>query len=238
MNSNEISASAFSDVVGRGIWIPDFGSSNPLRAVLNEKTRAVIHVTDLEIMQRAKLYVDQMANGVNPLTGQPIPEEDILNHVRISRCLFYVSDVLRQVIENGGKVSQPRKASSSRLPFSISTEQLAQFSFSDTPLKITQIVRQMNELSNSEDRKQLQPANITEFLLEKGFMELRDNGHGKQTRLPTEEGYAIGLSVEDRVAPTGQPIATVFYNRDAQQFIIDNMEAILAQMQGNSESEA
>ena len=58
--------------------------------------------TELEIMTHAKHYIDQMANGVNPLTGEPANESDIINNVRISRCLFYVSDVLRQVIEKGG----------------------------------------------------------------------------------------------------------------------------------------
>ncbi|MBQ9346705.1 MAG: hypothetical protein IJT94_05095 [Oscillibacter sp.] len=194
-------------------------------------------MTDLEVMQRAKMYLDQLANGLNPLTGQPVPDGELLNNVRISRCLFYVSDVLRQVIENGGTVSRPRKASGPRRAFTITPQQLAQFPFSDTPLKITEIVRRINELSSSEDMKQLQPVNITEYLREKGFMELLDNGHGKQVRLPTEAGYSIGLTADDRVAPNGQPYTAVFYNRDAQQFVIDNMEGVLAKLHENQGSE-
>lgn len=162
-------------------------------------------MTDLEVMQRAKMYLDQMANGINPLTGHPVPDGELLNNVRISRCLFYVSDILRQVIENGGTVSRPRKASGPRRAFTITPQQLAQFPFSDSPIKITEIVRRINTLSSSEDMKQLQPVNITEYLREKGFMELLDNGHGKQVRLPTEAGYSIGLTADDRVAPNGQP---------------------------------
>lgn len=190
-------------------------------------------MTDLEVMQRAKMYLDQLANGVNPLTGSPVPDGEVLNNVRISRCLFYVSDVLRQVIENGGTVSRPRKSTGTRSAFTITPEQLAQFPFSDTPLKITEIVRRINELSHSEEMKQLQPVNITEYLRESGFMELVDNGRGKQVRLPTEAGYSIGLTAEDRVAPNGQPYTAIFYNRDAQQFIIDNMTAVLAKLHGN-----
>lgn len=190
-------------------------------------------MTDLEVMQRAKMYLDQMANGINPLTGHPVPDGELLNNVRISRCLFYVSDILRQVIENGGTVSRPRKASGPRRAFTITPQQLAQFPFSDSPIKITEIVRRINTLSSSEDMKQLQPVNITEYLREKGFMELLDNGHGKQVRLPTEAGYSIGLTADDRVAPNGQPYTAVFYNRDAQQFVIDNMEGVLAKLHEN-----
>ena len=54
-------------------------------------------MTELEIMQRAKMYLDKLANGINPVTDQPASDSDCINQVRISRCLFYVSDVLRRV---------------------------------------------------------------------------------------------------------------------------------------------
>ena len=59
-------------------------------------------MTELETLERAKMYLEKLANGINPIDGSVIPDGDIVNHVRISRCFFYVSDVLRQVIENGG----------------------------------------------------------------------------------------------------------------------------------------
>ena len=59
-------------------------------------------MTELEKMQRAKMYIDKMANGINPIDDTAAPENDVINNVRISRCFFYVSDILRQVIENGG----------------------------------------------------------------------------------------------------------------------------------------
>ena len=60
---------------------------------------------NLELLMRAKTYMDKLANGVNPLDDTPVLEDDIVNNIRISRCFFYVSDVLRQVIENGGEVT-------------------------------------------------------------------------------------------------------------------------------------
>ena len=45
----------------------------------------------------AKSFIDKMANGINPLDNSPIPEGELLNHVRISRCLFYVSELLEQM---------------------------------------------------------------------------------------------------------------------------------------------
>ena len=59
-------------------------------------------MTELEKIARAKLYMEKLANGINPLNDQSIPEEELINNVRLSRCFFFVADVLRQVVENGG----------------------------------------------------------------------------------------------------------------------------------------
>lgn len=80
------------------------------------------NMTEIETMQRAKMYVDKLANGINPLTDQPVCATDCINQVRISRCLFYVSDILRRVIENGGSIGKAEK--SKKQPFAISHDVL------------------------------------------------------------------------------------------------------------------
>ena len=44
----------------------------------------------------------KLAKGIDPITGSEAPENDVINNLRVSRCLFYVADVLGRVIENGG----------------------------------------------------------------------------------------------------------------------------------------
>ena len=62
---------------------------------------------DMELLTRAKTYIDKLANGINPITDEYVDESVVVNNVRISRCFFYVSDVLRRVIENGGSMKKP-----------------------------------------------------------------------------------------------------------------------------------
>lgn len=57
-------------------------------------------MTELEKIEYTKSFIDDLANGINPLDGTPVPDGELLNNVRISRCMFYVSDILRQVVEN------------------------------------------------------------------------------------------------------------------------------------------
>lgn len=45
-------------------------------------------MTELEIMQRAKMYLDKLAQGIDPISGQEIPNDSVLNNVRLARWLF------------------------------------------------------------------------------------------------------------------------------------------------------
>ncbi len=56
-------------------------------------------MTEIEKIEYAKSFIDKLANGINPIDDSQIKEDDMINNVRISRCLFFVSDVLRQVVE-------------------------------------------------------------------------------------------------------------------------------------------
>lgn len=68
-------------------------------------------MTELETMQRAKMYLDKLAQGIEPISGQEIPNDSVLNNVRLARCFFYVSGILDQVIANGGRVISERRIS-------------------------------------------------------------------------------------------------------------------------------
>lgn len=111
-------------------------------------------MTETELMQRAKTYIDKLANGINPLDDTVIDDSDVINNVRLSRCLFYVSDVLRQVIENGGsvrtKTSKPKKTA-----FTISFEDAQKFEFSDVPISVSEIAKRINAINSPDDMKNL-----------------------------------------------------------------------------------
>ena len=78
-------------------------------------------MTELETMRRAKMYLDKLAQGIDPITNQEVPDDSVLNNVRLARCFFYVSDVLSKVIENGGVIGGKPKLQA----FTICPDQLA-----------------------------------------------------------------------------------------------------------------
>ena len=179
--------------------------------------------TELEIMSHARQYCEKLANGINPLTGEQLPESDIVNNVRISRCLFYVSDVLRQVIEKGGLT---RSAKNARLPFRLTEEQRQQFQVSDQPVSVSVMAQQINSLAGNPDMKSLGTRSITLYLEQQGLLRSYVPRSGKGTRRePTEQGRAMGIFTEERQGQYGL-YTMILYNPTAQKFIGDHLEQI------------
>lgn len=123
--------------------------------------------TELEIMIHAKTYLDKLANGVNPLTDETLPDTDIVNQVRISRCLFFVSDILRQVIEKGGLKKTPKTP---QIPFALSEEQIGRFQLFEQPIFVSAITERVNSLIENENMRKLSYRSITTFWSMKAFL--------------------------------------------------------------------
>lgn len=181
-------------------------------------------MTELEKMQRAKMYIDKLANGIDPITDTEIAEDSTLNNVRLSRCFFYVSDVLRQVIENGGNVKPAKRPKHSE--FELSAEARKTFPFSKQPIRVSEFSEKINDLVDLESMKKMPTTVITRWLEAKGFLEPQEYSDGKKTRLPTKQGKYIGLSTEKRAGPYGE-YTVVLYSEEAQRFVMDNLDAML-----------
>lgn len=191
-------------------------------------------MTELEKMQRAKMYIDKMANGINPIDDAPAADSDMINNVRLSRCLFYVSDVLRQVIDNNGIIG---KAKSSKKAFFLSADSINNFSFSETPIPVSEITKRLNDLADLEVCYKLKHSAITNWLISIGALEIRELADGRNTKRPTEQGQMLGISSEKRTGMNGEYVVVV-YSKDAQQFILDNIEAIVTNISNISTKKA
>ena len=191
-------------------------------------------MTEIEKIERAKTYMEKLANGINPIDNVMAPDEDIINNVRLSRCFFFVSDVLRQVIENGGIKPVVDSKKPQKLPLSILFEKRSQFEYSEKPIPASEIARRVNVLVDTGNMKRLTYSGILAWLTKIGMMESTLAEDGRGTKRPTKIGRESGISVEERVG-SGGPYQVVVYNSEAQHFIVDNLDAIAATGNVNAE---
>ena len=182
-------------------------------------------MTELDTVKRAKLYIDQLANGINPFDGTVIPEGEIIHNVRLSRCFFYISRILQQVVDNGGTVTpgEPKK----RIPLSIPHQKREQFAYSGTPISASEIARRVNQLAGDENMKKLTYSGIVSWLMDIGLLTRVSAPDGRLTVRPTSLGEENGISVVQRMGANGS-YRVVVYDLKAQHFLLDNLDAVIA----------
>ena len=181
-------------------------------------------MTELEIMQHAKLYLDKMVQGIDPLSNQPVAEDDMIRQVRIVKCLDYVSGVLGKVIDNGGHVGRAPK--DFKLPFALDEDTRARFPYADDAVFITEFARRINTLIDPAKMTQLSYNSVTGWLVQNGYLEIVQQEENRTAKMPTEAGHAVGIRSEHRESSHGAYEA-VLYTNPAQHFLMEHLDDIL-----------
>ncbi len=182
----------------------------------------MINLNENEKLLKAKSYLDKLANGINPITNELASENDTINNIHISRCLFYVSDVLRNLIENN---NNPKKKKNSKIPFSVTPQQLADYVFDDNPITVTEITKKLNSLIDTEEMKGIKTTSITNWLIKINMLEYLADENGKNHKIPTENGIQLGITTQERLGMYGS-YKVVLYDSNVQQFILVNIDTI------------
>lgn len=173
---------------------------------------------DVEKLNSAKMWIEKLANGINPLNDELVKDDDLLNNVHISRCLFYVSELLGE-IKIGSSVERR-----SRKPFFLSANDAVNIPIS-IPNGIANFIRLVNGYIQ-EGMKPLSASQTIKWLRNEGLLQEVSKADGHKTNLPTEKGNSIGITTEVQRNPEGIEYQRVVYSIDAQRFMLNNIEAI------------
>jgi len=191
-----------------------------------ETGRRLIIMTELEKLKYAKAYIDKLADGIDPISGEALPGDTILNNVRLSRCFFYVADVLRQVIENDGLSHRQNRRKPTLLPFSLPHDMRDQIEITETPTMIKHFTDRINGLVDDSVMTKLKVTALTTWLVNNGFL-FEEIVNDKKRKKPTKSGEEIGVFAEVREGQYGGYLA-ILYSESAQRHIVKNLDLIIA----------
>ena len=191
--------------------------------------------TELDTIKRAKEYIDKLANGIDPFTDKPVPDGDIINNVKLSRCFFYISGILEKVIENGGEVVKPQVAVSviphKRGSVVITDEARAKFRCFINEVSLSTFTDMINKHIDRDVSVKLKDYAIADWLTVIGMLSEERLPNGKLKRVPTENGISEGMRLSEYFTDGGFPRYAIMLSPEAQQFVLDNIDAI-AEMNG------
>ena len=184
--------------------------------------------TELETMKHAKEYIDKLANGIDPFSDKPVPDGDIINNVKLSRCFFYISGILEKVIENGGEAAKPQVTEAvrpnKRGSVVITVEARVKFRCFINDVSLSTFI-------DSDVSVKLKGSAIADWLTVIGMLTEETLPNGKLKRVPTENGISEGIRLNEYFTPGGFPGYAIMLSPAAQQFVLDNIDAI-AEMNG------
>ena len=184
---------------------------------------------DLKRLEVAIQYIRRMSDGKNPVTNRPAPENEVLNNMNVHRCLKFIDEVLTDVHKSGGTVGMdsqraPKQSVSEVFPY----ETLAQYRYLQDQ-QISYFLKQLEEYLPEGQKIPVPATTITLWMRENGYLEKKVlNDTGKENSVPTGKGENLGLYME-KAGTYPNEYYRVFYNENAQRFIIDNFRRILTE---------
>ena len=192
----------------------------------------------LELVERAKMYMKLLCDGVHPVTGEEIPTNSALADGKVKRCFAFISEVLDEYAELTERVERLEREKDKQVvvlqkkqQFTISREQCESIRLSREPLSVLAFMKNINSVIDSDTTEKLSSTRINKWLTDKGLV-ITDKVPtlvSKTVYKPSEFASRIGIVEEEVVdKKSGEVKSQIKLSERAQLFIIENLEDIVA----------
>ena len=204
-----------------------------------------------QIIQHAKNYLDLLAAGVDPISRESAAGDSVVSQPQMQKCFQFVSDILREVLENDGLVlldmeEQAQKPASvpvtvngnsyelvrKKAAFSISPEQRCAVFVSRQPITPNTFLKNVNRVVNPEAMEKLSIKSVNAWLQKNAYL-IEGKTQTVVNRTvwkPTRFAEEIGISEMDVPdAKTGEIKRQLMFSAQAQEFLLNHLEEIAAE---------
>ena len=189
-----------------------------------------------ELVERSKMYLKLLINGIHPVTGEQIPTDSALLGDKVRNCFSFISGILDEYVELTEKVEKLEKEKEAntiivmkKQVFSISHEQCQDIKLSKEPISLYSLVKNINSVINTESMEKMTSTVINKWLLSRGLLTASKvpTTVNKTVFSPSELASKIGIKTESVInKATGEVNPQIKFSESAQLFIIENIEEI------------
>jgi len=176
---------------------------------------------EIEKIEKAKMILDKIAKGINPITGEQIEESSFLNDARIIRCFYFVAEVLDNV-QKGVYSSKKNKVGE----FIITPEQKNLVEFPSGRIGVNEFSKCINQYIDISKSKKLTGVELNKRLKKLGIFSEESTGDGKTRTIINEKSIEYGFESE-RKSYNGNEYDMVMINDDGKKYLLENIEKII-----------
>jgi len=178
-------------------------------------------LSEMDKIEKAKNIIKQIADGTNPVNGEAIEGDVLLNDPRIIRCFYFVSEVLDNVLK--GEYSNKNTSE-----FLITEQEKQSVVFTEGNIGVNKIAKCINKEINTLRSRKTSGAAINTGLKRMGILSETKNDEGKTRTTINEDSHLYGFYLETRNF-NGREYDAVVIDDKGKKFILDNIEEIMKQ---------
>ena len=188
-----------------------------------------VFMNKIEQIKYAKDFIKKLGQGINPINNEVIDSDDLINNIRVSRCMFFVADILEEIIRK--EETDCRISSNTIKPvekFVFNNNMLTEFNYSDQDMYLTEFVEGVKELSVKYGIGILPRRAFVNWLLSSKIYEIQEttvNGKVQARKRATQAGSEVGIYNAIKNSAYG-PRDVILISRKGQEFLMDNLPSI------------
>lgn len=188
-----------------------------------------------ELIERAKMYLKMLSDGIHPVTGKQIPEDSVFIDPKVKNCFDFIAKTLDEYIVLSEKVDKLEKSKEiivlqKKQDFSITQEQCDEIKLSKEPITILSFMKSINSVIDVETTEKMTSTRINKWLIKRGFIDMSKVPTlvNKTVYKPTDLAIKMGIIEEEWVdKKSGEMKSQIKLGEGAQLFIIENMNEII-----------
>lgn len=167
-------------------------------------------------LQWAKMFMDYLANGVDPVSNVDA-NADTLHNEQVISCFRYISDVLDRNIYEAETLIKKNG------DFYITEEQFAELKTYPYNCKVSELANEINRVTERNYTKKFSATWINDWLEAEGYLRQSD----LRSRIATEKGEQLGITSDYRQRDNGNEYYINFFPEQAQTFVFSHLNEII-----------
>lgn len=174
-------------------------------------------MSEIELTNRAKNYISLLAKGIDPITGEVVTNNDIINNIKTIRCFNYISSLLENMLATK-EVNDTIKSINNNISLNITPQK--------TPITLTNITKKINDNITSISGKKIDVRKLSNWLINEELLYVHTTRYGNTKKIPTQKGNDLGIMYIYSQSKVGK-YKMCLYDINAQKYIYDNLSNIL-----------